>query len=86
VRERVIIICATVVLVTAIGAGTLLELYGKDPQLRGLLLLVGPPLSGLATSFVALSAGKRAEHKVDAAKDEITTTVANGMSHPDDKP
>ena len=79
-NSRVIVVCGTVVIVTLVAAVTLLEAIGRDMQIRALLLLVGPYLSGFLTIVATEWKARQTRTEVIAAKDEIVSTV-NGAAH-----
>lgn len=83
-RNSTLIVCGTIVVVALIAAFTLLVVAGHDSDIRALILLVGPYVSGLITSYAVNRQGKKTEDTVQHVKEEIKATVANGMPHSSD--
>lgn len=79
-RDTVYVICAAVVMVVAIAAVTVLEVTGHGEELRSLIFLIGPYVSGLVTLGGIELRGRSVKREVTEARADIVTEVRNGQT------
>lgn len=79
-HEGVYVVCAAVVMVAAIAAVTVLEVTGHGAELRSLIFLVGPYVSGLATLLGVELRARSVKREVTEARQDIVTEVRNGQN------